>query len=148
SKMLSHYIGFLKKPTLERAPPGGHPHTAHRHGANPTAVPDRASRRPHRPPAAWRQGSALPVGSAGAPRVDTFSSGTRSSSISVCLRDKRWPQREEALSPVLCPTATIDDSTGAFSDRLLGPIFQYETFCSLLSRPSEQPPALSGIPML
>src|SRR5262249_14789937 len=35
------------------------------------------------------------------------------------LRDKRRPHREDALSPVICPTATIDDSTGAFSDRLL-----------------------------
>src|SRR5438552_6519724 len=92
---------------------------AHRTGPHPAAAPDRAKRRPHRPPAAWRQGSALPGGSAGAPRVDTFFSGTRSSSISVCLRNKRRPHREDALSPFICPTATIDDETGAFSDRLL-----------------------------
>src|SRR5215510_10754497 len=107
-------------------PPGFHPHTAHRNGANPTAAPDQARRRPHRPPAVWCRDSVLPVDSVAAPRVDTFSCRARSSVASACRRDKRLHSREESLSPSTRLTATIDWYTGSFSDRLLGSLFEFQ----------------------
>src|SRR5439155_753093 len=64
---------------------GSRVHTAHRNGVNPTAARYPAGRRRGRLRATCPQGYAIPDGSAGAPRDDTFCHRARSSSRSKPL---------------------------------------------------------------
>src|SRR6266481_1251959 len=64
---------------------GSRIHTAHRNGVNPTAARYQAGRRRGRLRATCPQGYAIPDGSAGVPRDDTFCHRARSSSRSKPL---------------------------------------------------------------
>src|SRR3989442_7278301 len=125
--------GIPSGPDQRGAHHGSRVHTAHRNGVNPTAARYQAGRRRGRLRATCPQGYAIPDGSAGVPRDDTFCHRARSSSCSkplgetgmgYCTRYARltsytgqlWVDKPDGLFRGQPPRAWISLITGQ-SDR-------------------------------